>query len=228
VADITQVYLNPNETNLIKVNGVVRQLLESATGLTSSLSLISTGLIVGKTAVSSTTTTTSGGVLYDKGGTLQFATVTNGVSVSTDGVLGLSFNGATLDNSWGGSNPTNSATSVTMGGLGSSWTITPNYSSRVQVNVTGVIIQSAASVESQVMGYYGTGVAPSAGAGQSGTQFGGQAQLLPSGTNERAPFTISAIITGLTTTTWFDLGLTNVTTGGGTTLVQLHCNAQEF
>lgn len=113
---------------------------------------------------------------------------------------------------------TSSTTGVMMGLAGS---ITPATSGRVLIIVTGQIFNANGG------GYYGithirygTGTAPTNGAALTGTVGGSTADTYGSAQNERVPFSLSVVLSGLTVGTayWIDLDLTS--SGGLTSTIQ--------
>lgn len=107
-------------------------------------------------------------------------------------------------------NPTGvTSTTPKMMGLGTVVHLAPTFSGRFRITVTGFV--TAASAESFVQIYYGTGTAPVNGAAATGTAVGNQAVLLvPAAAGSFiTPFTIIEQVTGLTLSTsyWFDLGV---------------------
>lgn len=121
---------------------------------------------------------------------------------------------------------TTSATGVMMG-IGSTFKLTPVYSTRIRIECTGTIGVSASGSGSYSL-RFGTGVAPTNGAAPSGSVVS-NANFAFTGTTTY-PFAISGILTGLTpgTAYWFDEALNN---NGGVITVTFtveFCNAMEF
>lgn len=104
---------------------------------------------------------------------------------------------------------------TTMFGWGvSNCKITPSYSGRIFVEITGTISESSGGTIT-LQARYGTGTAPSSGASATGTALGSSANVNASGsTGMSAPFKIGGIITGASVSTalWFDAEFT----GSGT------------
>jgi hypothetical protein len=103
------------------------------------------------------------------------------------------------------SNPTgtNNATGLMMGLAGA---ITPTVSGTVVIHIVGDV--SAANAAGTMQIYYGTGTAPANGVAITGTPAGSLlTQNLP--TSRRIPFSLVAVVTGLTvgTTYWIDMML---------------------
>lgn len=103
---------------------------------------------------------------------------------------------------------TSSGTAVMMG-LGSIWTLTPSFSGRVRVFVTGFMVNPAAGVSSVDISQ-GSGAAPSNGDAVSGAAgVGVNSQLSASG--GESAFALYVELTGLTLSTayWFDLNFSS-------------------
>lgn len=103
---------------------------------------------------------------------------------------------------------TSSATKVQMG-LGSSWVLTPSFSGRVSIRVTGWTSNSLLG-NSLINASYGTGTAPANGVAATGTAFNSTdiiATSQSSGANAAIPFTFESEASGLSTGTayWFDM-----------------------
>lgn len=118
-------------------------------------------------------------------------------------------------------NPTapNSTTLFTMQGLAGA--ITPKKSGSVLVTITGTLVHSAATVNVGAIWQisHGTGTAPTSNAVLTGTQDGNtvQSKLATAATaaaDVSVPFSITALITGLTvgTAIWIDLAAKALTT----------------
>lgn len=116
---------------------------------------------------------------------------------------------------------TTSGTGVMMGLAG---TLTPTRSGKIQIIISGTIDNSTLGFGAQTQIRYGTGTAPANGDALTGTAVGGLvkninpslALLIPGA----SPFSINAIVSGLTlgTAYWIDLSLARVT--GGTARVR--------
>lgn len=199
----------------IALNSSNQFVLSSCPGAASSIQNASTSVTssTGSNYVL-TTGTVSGGT-----GTLTNILPTNGIAVS-GGNLQLSLTNATYQTPSGSQlSPTGTTnTSPTMMGMGSTVKLTPVYSGRVTVmfNATGT---TAANNNLTVKGYYGTGTAPSNGAGVTGTQFGSTISTFEATTGAAIPSGVSGTITGLTpgTAYWFDLAVN--TSSSGTAVV---------
>ena len=111
---------------------------------------------------------------------------------------------------------TTSTTGVMMGLAGSITTRT----GRVLVIISGTMKSDTANDGAQVQIRYGTGTAPTNGAALTGTAVGSLQRLVASAvTSEEFPFSVSAVVTGLTggTAYWLDVGLAAIT--GGTAAI---------
>jgi hypothetical protein len=172
-------------------------------------------------------------------GTLTDVTISAGAGISVTGTCNITTTGTcTVAQSLGnatvqsnGSSSNSGSTSYIMSGLGSGCHITPTYSGRVLLVLSGTIANNTASDAFQYQLRYGTGSAPAAGAtGSPGTQVG---ITIPGGggaanANVSFPLSISGIVTGLTpgTAYWFDANYESIV--GGTTSLSTGCSAMEF
>jgi hypothetical protein len=109
---------------------------------------------------------------------------------------------------------TTNTTGLMMGLAGS---ITPAFSGRIFLSITGNLSSSTTTAArgSKCQARYGTNTAPANGAALTGTAVGTICTYLAWGTtaNQKAPFACNAVITGLTlgTAYWLDLGVAAVT-----------------
>jgi len=121
---------------------------------------------------------------------------------------------------------TNNTTGLMMGLAGA---ITPVSSGRVCYSITGDVANNTTADGAKLGLYYGTGTAPANAAAITGTAIGAVPVYSAAANNQRVPFNITVIITGLTlgTAYWLDLMLGAVT--GGTAVVKnLTVTAFEF
>jgi hypothetical protein len=123
----------------------------------------------------------------------------------------------------GGGNPTGTtSTTGVMMGLGSTFHLTPAYAPRIKVTIYGQISNTTNGDAAVARIYYGTGTAPTNGVAPTGTNSGFQQSVANNASNggQFFPFSLSAIITGLTpgTAYWFDLDM--IAISGGTASVQ--------
>lgn len=129
---------------------------------------------------------------------------------------------------------TTSTTGVMMGLAGS---ITPTQSGKVMIIISGdamanVCATTGATGGAQVQIRYGTGTAPTNGAALTGTAVGALEKWVCSHATSRDPFSVNAVVTGLTVNTayWIDLELI-ATQGTSTTtanLFDISISAHEF
>jgi len=121
---------------------------------------------------------------------------------------------------------TTSTTPVMMG-LGISFT--PLYSGRVKIIIAGEASNNTASDGFSISAAYGTGAAPANGAAATGTVVGNSVSGASAAANALLPFSIVAVITGLTvgTAIWLDMQLSAVT-GGTASLSNLSVIVEEF
>lgn len=149
-------------------------------------------------------------------------TGSTGAGVPTGGTTGQSLikqSGTNYDTAWKSFaslqtaqvNP--AATSNTAGvmqGLAVGNTVTPTATGKVLVTIAGQISNATASKASFCQMRYGTGTPPAGGSTTlGGTVVGAMAGLFGSAASQSAPFSLSAVVTGLTLATayWFDLQL---------------------
>jgi hypothetical protein len=114
-------------------------------------------------------------------------------------------------------NPSGSTGNVMMG-LGATVTVTPKYSTRLLVTVTGQCSNTAAGGSAGVTLRHGTGAAPANGAGLAGTVLGAGITASFGIANFVSPIAFTGIVTGATlgTARWFDLSLSNGGAGTAT------------
>jgi hypothetical protein len=107
---------------------------------------------------------------------------------------------------------TTSTTGV-MAGLGG--TITPSATGKILVTINGSMYNQTATGSTVSAIRYGTGTVPSNGAALTGTQIGGSVKRGAIAAFERMPFSVSAVITGLSlgTQVWLDLNQAAATAG---------------
>jgi hypothetical protein len=116
------------------------------------------------------------------------------------------------------SNPTGATTGAMMGLAG---TVTPVNTGRVAITVSGDCFNAGAIADGVTIAIRtGTGSAPANAAALTGTIRGTTLNYVTATTAEKAPFSLSALVTGLTigTAVWIDLGVANIT--GGTATVE--------
>ncbi len=125
-------------------------------------------------------------------------------------------------------NPTGTGdTTGVMMGLGGS--LTPIVTGRILITVSGTIFNATAIADgAKVQLRTGTGVAPANGDALTGTAAGGLQQYIAATVAEKAPFSVTAIVSGLTLNVarWIDVSLAAVT-GGTATITDLSLSALE-
>jgi hypothetical protein len=118
----------------------------------------------------------------------------------------------------------------TSGGLmaGLAGSITPVRSGKVFVTISGFGQNGTAGSGTDVTMRYGTGTAPVNGAALTGTSIGARSIGVSSTALARVPFSVSAVITGLTlgTPIWLDLQHAAFTSGSST--IQVAISAYEL
>jgi hypothetical protein len=129
------------------------------------------------------------------------------------------------------SNPTGIASlGGLMSGVGAACTITPKFSTRLNVNFNGSISNTVAADGASSTIRFGVGTPPVNGAALTGTVVGSAVVANPmQSAGGLMPFSIEAIVTGLTPgiPVWLDLSLAAVT-GGTASLQNLSCDAFEM
>lgn len=129
----------------------------------------------------------------------------------------------------GMSNYATTSATQRMSGNGGACAITPLYSTRVNFQVLGVMLNNTANGGAQALLRYGTGTAPAANDAVTGTALTGGLNLDTAPAGLVAPFNASGFATGLTpgTAYWFDM--TAAIIGAGTaTIANMQCSAFEF
>lgn len=114
--------------------------------------------------------------------------------------------------------------------MGLAVSLTPVSTGRVMIVISGTIANASGIADgANVQLRTGTGTAPANGDALTGTVAGGLVKYVSATTAEKAPFSVNAIVTGLTLATarWIDLGLAAVT-GGTATVKDLSVSAFEF
>jgi hypothetical protein len=121
---------------------------------------------------------------------------------------------------------TTNTTGLMMGVAGA---VTPVYTGRVLIMISGDVQSTLSGDGAKFQIRYGTGAAPANAAALTGTAVGGLVNMLAAANNQRVPFSLQAIVTGLTLATaiWIDIGLAAVT-GGTAAIKNLSISAVEF
>ena len=103
--------------------------------------------------------------------------------------------------------------------MGLAAAITPQATSRVQITISGDIFNANAVGNGATARIrWGTGTAPVNGAALVGTAVGGNVQFIAATTAQKSPFSLSAIVSGLTAGTayWIDLAVAALVAGTAT------------
>jgi hypothetical protein len=113
--------------------------------------------------------------------------------------------------------------------MGLSISFTPLYSGRVKIIISGEASNNTAVDGFIVNAAYGTGAAPANGNAATGTTIGNSVSGASAVANALLPFSIVAVVTGLTvgTAIWVDLRLAAVT-GGTASVSNLSVIVEEF
>ena len=120
-------------------------------------------------------------------------------------------------------NPTTTTSTVgVMMGLGASASITPTFTGKLMIVISGDIDNDTNSRGSVVQIRTGTGTAPINGAALTGTTCGGSVNFFQNNSTIRTPFSLNAIINGLilNTSVWIDISLTSIGAGTVTSRVR--------
>lgn len=216
----------------------------NAKGLTTAASQVTctpavgsvTGLGTGVAAALGVNVGTAGALVVNGGalGTPASGTATNLTALNatqlTTGTMPaarLPLTNATLLGTVTSTTGTTSATQVMMG-LGATCTITPVYSSRVHLTISGDMLAASAVLGSLTV-MYGTGTAPANGAASTGTVIGTVLASVPDAVATQLPFSRTVIITGLTPATayWLDMKLSS-NNGVSVSIGNVNCAGFEF
>lgn len=220
-----------NPTNVVAntTDISIPALTSKATPTSSDIIMISDSAAGGalKSATLGNVNTASGIVSTIAGNTGNF-TLTKGIA-NTGNAIELALNSAVLQTTPQNPTGTTSATTVMMG-LGSVFTLTPVYSSRIKITITGFVNSSAATQLAALQIFTGTGSAPLNGGVSAGTALGSQIFATSTGAGAQVPFALTGILTGLTpgTAYWVDLGASSSTTSSGVTIRSICASIEEF
>jgi hypothetical protein len=192
----------------------------------------SASITVGTTTVNSGTTNN---ILYNNAGTLANGTIasfhTAGAGIAFSGTTNLTISqaltNATFSGGAGSPTGTTSGAGVMMG-IGVTCKITPVYSGRMQVMIYGTAANTGAGNQTGITLRYGSGAAPANAAAATGTAISTTISPLASTANQVLPFSLPAIVTGLSTGTsyWIDLQVS--ATAGTSTINNPGCTMMEF
>jgi hypothetical protein len=126
------------------------------------------------------------------------------------------------------SNPTGTTnlTGLMMGLAGS---MTPQNTGKILYIVSGEIANDTSTDGAKVQLRYGTGSAPANAAALTGTTAGNIPSFTAAANNQMAPFSVQAVISGLTlgTAYWLDVSLAAIT-GGTATIKNISLTAVEI
>lgn len=157
----------------------------------------------------------------------------DGTSITiSGGVISAASSGAANAYQSTPANPTGT-TSATPVMMGLSGAITPASTGKIMLVISGDVQTSGASGLTTIQASYGTGAAPSNGASQTGTQVGGKINYGLAGNfaqgNTQFPFSVNAIVSGLTVSTayWLDLAVSD-SNGNTSTLNDISISAFEI
>lgn len=121
---------------------------------------------------------------------------------------------------------TMNTTGLMMGLAGS---ITPQFTGTILFIVSGEIANDTDANGAKVQLRFGTGAAPANGAALTGTTAGNIPEFTAAANDQNVPFSIQAVIAGLTLSTayWLDVGLAAIT-GGTATIKNVSLTAVEL
>lgn len=107
---------------------------------------------------------------------------------------------------------TNSTTGLMMGLAGA---ITPTVTGKVLITMSGSMLNDTNTDGAKIQIRTGTGAAPANGDALTGTARGNIVSMVNSVAGQRMPFSVNAVVTGLTVGTayWIDAGLAAITGG---------------
>ena len=105
--------------------------------------------------------------------------------------------------------------------MGLAGSVTPAKTGTIMIVLTGDCDNATASRGVQIQLRTGTGTAPTNGATATGTQRGATVNMFQNNASVRTPFTVNAVVSGLTsgTTYWIDTSIAS-TGGAGTARIR--------
>ncbi|MET4739707.1 hypothetical protein ABIF73_003846 [Bradyrhizobium japonicum] len=159
-------------------------------------------------------------------GTVNSVTAGTGLTggtITSSGTIALALNNATLQAA--PSNPAGVASFVMLG-LGSTCHITPIYSTRILVTISGHASNGGAGTFTNLTIRYGTGTAPANGASPTGTT--ATTPMSVASSTNLTPFSLTTIITGLTAGVAYWLDLSASPLSGTSSLGGINCTAVEL
>lgn len=151
------------------------------------------------------------------GKTKLFINTSKQLSIVDDAGLVTAFEGIDTVTQSTPANPTgtSSTTGVMMGLAG---TFTPVFTGRALIIICGDVNNGTNADGAKFQIRFGTGSAPANAAALTGTTAGALVNYTAAAAGQKCPFSLNAIITGLTlaTAVWIDIGLAAVTAGTAT------------
>lgn len=126
--------------------------------------------------------------------------------------------------------PTGTASTVgVMMGIGTNMSITPLQTGRIHLVISGTVFNNTIGSTTTVTPRYGTGTAPANAAALAGTAASNPVRMVASTVAGKVPFSVTAVVTGLTlgTAYWIDLALAIVVASTGT-VTDITATAIEF
>jgi hypothetical protein len=210
--------------------------VDTSAYLTGNQSIALSGDITGSgsTAI---TTSYNGAVPLNKGGlptggaTGQYLSKNSGTNYDA---IWKTVSGATLQTVSAGNAPGTSSTTGVMAGYGTTSyltpaaLITPVRSGLVLVTFSGIMSNNTTNAITGFDIRYGTGTPPVNGAAATGTVAGPATQAHIYSANIYLPFSLSAMITGLTLNTQYWLDMRQVVASGTGSLLSVTCSAFEL
>jgi len=214
--------------------GMNGQVLQVNTGLPSWQAGSSAGSITqGSTTIGGTCS--NGQYLFNNSSVLgcqnQASSLTAGAGISLSGTTNVTIS-QSLTNAVTQTSPTNPTGTVSntavMMGIGNACTITPVYSGRVRVIITGYWL-AAAVTTARTQVKHNTGSAPVNGAADQGSALGSIVGATLAAANYETAFSIGGIVTGLSigVARWFDATMLS-SSGNSVSPMSVTCTLEEF
>jgi collagen type VII alpha len=215
------------------VGSTLAALMAGGTGSAVRISIISVANPDTILATFNATTQNNDGTWYDfltpAGVIVNTGALTNNmpVTVSFTPIAGFYF-GVTDQATPGNPTGVTGATNLMMG-LGTTASVTPNLTGTFLVVISGDVFNAGGVGDGATIQFrYGTGTAPANQAAATGTAAGSKILFVSSTTAGKVPFSVNAVIEGLTINTayWLDLAVAN-STGGTATVENISISAVE-
>lgn len=150
-------------------------------------------------------------------------TLSGGLTNLTNDIR-LAFNTQIVQSTGGTALTPTSTTSTTavMMGMGGTIKITTANSTRVEITISGNLVNNQANGQVFAQIRFGTGTAPVNGAALTGTQIGTTKIVLCAAANQSMPWAGSGAVTGLTVgnTYWFDVAINSGNAAGSSAFLQ--------